>query len=1124
MKSVNFEILREHRPELADLGAFAEQYVRPDPSSALVKLRSFAEHMVLGIYRQLGLPKPYQANLIDLLNNDSFKSVVPVVILDKLHTIRIHGNKAAHGRTIISENALPLLREAYDLSRWLFITFHGGKADQCVAYQTPPVGGAAGETKARLKREKKSALERLAAQEARMQALLKELEGERQRAELVEKNAAELQFIQSSAQSAVDALQFDEATTRSRLIDGQLLDAGWDVGADGRNTEEVTQEEEIQDQPTDSGLGYADYVLWDDNGKPLAVIEAKKTAKSAEIGRKQAVLYADGLEKKHSQRPAIYYTNGIDIWLWDDVQGYPPRKLFGFYSKDSMQYLVNYQRVAKKDLDTFPPSAEIAGRLYQIEAISRVTERFTGKHRKALVVQATGTGKTRVAVSIAELLNRAGWTKRVLFLCDRRELRKQAKNTFGNFLPGEPLTIVGARTAGDRNQRIYLATYPAMMRIFQTFDTGFYDLLIADESHRSIYNIYGDLFKYFDCLQVGLTATPVEFVARNTYQLFDCEEGLPTAYYPLERAVKEEFLVPFEVFTHTTQFLRQGIKYAELTAEQIKQLEEDGEEPKLLEYEVESIDKQVFNKDTNRAILRNLMENGIREATNQHPGTSIIFARNHNHAMLMRELFDEMYPQYGGKFCQVIDNYDPRAEQLIDDLKGDGNNDELTIAISVDMLDTGIDIPEIVNLVFAKPIKSKVKFWQMIGRGTRLCPNLLGPGKDKQVFRIFDHWGNFDFFDLPKPEAEPVPSKALMQQVFEARIDLAETALNLAETAVFDLAADLIGADLASLPEESIPVREKWREKRTVSVPETLHAFTPATVAVLRGDMAGLMQWVNIHGAAEAYQLDLLIVRMQTALLRKSGRLEDYKDKLLDRVNALEMHLNQVRVKAETIRKVNDKTFWVKATVEDLEEIRLDLRGIMHFHQRLRGPGTLPPKILDIKEDAAKYETRQRSASLQSIDMKAYEKLVEAALNDLFDTNPTLKRIRAGEAVSEADITALISLILTQHPGVDLNVLQDFYPDTAMSLDFIIRSIIGMDPEAVRNRFTTFALKHPKLTAQQLRFLGLLQNHIARYGSIEIERLYEDPFTVVDADGIDGVFPQDQADELVGIIRTFSPD
>jgi type I restriction enzyme R subunit len=1123
MKSLNFEFLRNKRQELAALGGFAEHYVYPDPASALVKLRTFAEQLVLDIYHKTGLPRPLQADLIGLLNNDAFRSIIPRVILDKLHVLRIKGNKAAHGQFASTQTALELLSEAFDLARWIAVTYLGLKAEALPVFQAPTAFGADDESKGQIKRERKAALERLAVQEAQMMELLHELDAKREREKVVEKKAIELEAVLSKGTHAADQLAFDEATTRKRLIDAQLVDVGWQVGSSGSNTAEVTQEEPVPHQPTTTGSGYADYVLWDESGKPLAVIEAKKTSKSPELGRKQATLYADGLMKTHGQRPVIFYTNGFDIWIWDDVQGYPPRKLFGFYSKDSLQYVV-FQRAAKKDLDSIRPNPEITGRLYQLEALRRVTDHFSKKHRKALIVQATGTGKTRVAVSLTELLSRARWVKRVLFLCDRRELRKQAKNVFGEFLSGAPLTIVSTRTASDRDKRVYMATYPAMKQVFQTFDVGFFDLIIADESHRSIYNTYGDLFQYFDCLQVGLTATPVEYVARNTYRLFDCEDQNPTAYYSLEQAIQEGYLVPFEVYTHTTQFLRRGIKYQEMSEEQRTQLEEDGEDPQLFNYDAVEVDKQIFNKDTNRAILRNLMEYGIRDETGQQVGKTIIFARSHAHAMLLRELFDELYPQYGGNFCQVIDNYDPRAEQLIDDLKGQGTNDALTIAISVDMLDTGIDIPEIVNLVFAKPIKSKVKFWQMIGRGTRLRPDLFGLGQNKKVFRIFDHWGNFDYFDMHYISAEPTGTASLLQQVFEARIDLAATGLSQSEPDAFRVAIKIVREDIAGLPEQSIPVREKWKEVRVAGDPGKLDSFDPATVALLRRDIAPLMQWVSIRGHADAYRLDLLIARMQGELLRRSIRLQDLRGELLVRVGFLQTHLNPVRERADTIKRIKSIAFWEKVNVRDLEEVRLELRSIMHLRNKPIGPTGVLPKVVDIREDETKYEVKRRSASFKTVDMKVYEQLVEETLAKLFDRDPTLQRIRAGDSVSEADLQALTSLVLTQNPDVDLDILREFYAETALPLDFIIRSIVGMDARAVRSRFESFTQKHPSLTPKQIRFLGLLQNHIARHGTIEIERLYEDPFTLVDADGLDGVFDDErQAMELIGVINTFKP-
>ena len=757
--------------------------------------------------------------------------------------------------------------------------------------------------------------------------------------------------------------------------------------------------------------------------------------------------------------------------------------------------------------------------MYQVEAIKRMTERFTNQYRKGLIVQATGTGKTRVAIALTELLIRAGWVKRVLFLCDRRELRKQAKDTFNDFL-NEPLIIVGASTAKDRQKRIYLATYPAMAKVFQSFDVGFFDLIIADESHRSIYNVYGDLFRYFDCLQVGLTATPVEFVTRNTFQLFECENQAPTAYYPFDRAVDEKYLVPFEVQTYTTDFLRRGIKYDQLTDEQRAEIEEDGEDPQTLNFEVRDVDKNVYNKDTARHIIRNLMENGIRNASGQQLGKSIVFARNHEHALLLRNVFDEMYPQYGGKLCQVIDNYDPRAEQLIDDFKQADH--ELIIAISVDMMDTGIDVPEVVNLVFAKPVFSKVKFWQMIGRGTRLCANLFGPGQDKKNFRIFDHWGNFDYFEFHYKPVEPTASKPLLQMLFETRIALADAALQAAEPSLFEMAAKLIGADINQLPDDSIAVKEKWRTRHNLSKPEVIHQWAPATVAGLKTEIAPLMQWVSVRGATDAHELDLLIARMQIELLKQSSRFDDLKINLMDRVNSLQMHLNPVREKAEVIKQVRSAAFWQNVTVPELETVRQELRTIIHHKAAGTGP-TNTAKVIDITEDLSQVENDQRSSSIPSVDMKVYQQQVEQALRELFETDPTLRKIRRGELVTEQELESLTSLVLIQHPDVRLDVLKGFYGE-AMPLDYILRGIVGMEPDAVRERFELFVQKHPKLTAKQTQFLSLLQNHIAKYGAIEIERLYEDPFTLVDADGIDGVFSnEDVADELIHIINTFKP-
>lgn len=1115
MESINFEFLRDKWPELASLGGFAEKYAWPDPESAFVKLRSYIESMIHRFYEINSIPLPVPDSLFGLLANSDFKNAVPKAVLNALHGVRQAGNKAAHVENSSRFNVMDTLKDSFYLGCWFYI-INGGKQSDCPEFIQPEKPIDIHKKAEILSEQKRLIQEELASKEVEMQELLNHLEAAWTQATASQKKVEELEAILNKGTTAANALGFDEATTRKRLIDNELAIAGWDIGSNGNNTSEVTQEEEVRHQPTASGTGYADYVLWDDNGLPLAVIEAKKTSKNAEIGQEQARLYADGLEKKYGQRPVIFYTNGFDIFIWDDAQNYPPRQLYGFYSKDSLQYLI-FQRKNREPLERFSHKMEIVDRMYQIEAIRRVTEKYTDNFRKTLIVQATGTGKTRVAIALTELLYRAKWIMRVLFLCDRKELRKQAKNVFNEFL-NEPMTVVTSDTANDRNKRIYLATYPAMKRIYTKFDTGFFDLIIADESHRSIYNRYRDMFRYFDCYQVGLTATPVDFISRNTFKMFDCKEGNPTAYYSLDNAIEENYLVPFEVYEHTTRFLREGIKYKDLTKEQIKQLEENGEDPELFNFENQQIDKQIFNRDTNRMIIRNLMENGIRDKTGQHPGKSIIFARNHNHAVLMAEVFNELYPQYGGKFCRIIDNYDARAEQLIDDFKASKDSYPM-IAISVDMLDTGIDVPEVVNLVFAKPIKSMVKFEQMIGRGTRLCPDLFGLGINKANFRIFDHWGNFNFFEKHYKKAEPSVFKSLMEQLFEARIGLCRTALNNGETEGFNLIIPLIRQDIERLSEDTISVREKWREKRTMSKMEILQQFSPATEQTLKREISPLMKWINIHGNTEAYRFDLLIAEIQTELLRKSGKFSDLKDKLLGWVSRLQMHLNPVREKAETINMIKDGGFWETPSVKTFEKVREELRSIMKYTEKPTWEPA-PHKHIDISDTEEEY--RRIPSTFKFSDMPAFKQKVLEALRH-FNENETLKKIKAGKPVTKTDLSALTSLVLTGNPGIKQDVLKEFF-ETAEPLDYALRSIIGMDANAVNERFIEFISAYPSLNSSQISFLNLLKNHISRYGSIEIEQLYEPPFTTLHSDGLDGVFfDENMVERLLKIINTFQP-
>ncbi len=1111
MKSQNFEFLRPRHRELADLGGFAESYARPDPASALVKLRSYIESVVAIIYETYRLPRPYTDSVFDLLGESVFRATVPDVVLGKLHFIRKAGNRAAHHEPPSTQVALQALREAFDIGQWLHLRIDNGQRTDCPAFTEPTP--AATLNAAALQKEKKEALDKLARQEAQLQKLLEDLEEERLKREAAEKYVAhtteELATIRAEGQKAANVLHLNEEATRHRLIDTELLDAGWDVGPRGKSTEQVRQEVQLSTMPTDSREGYADYVLYGDDGKPLAVVEAKKTAKDARVGAEQARIYAACLEQETGQRPVIFYSNGIDIYVWDDAQGYTPRKVYGFYSKDSLQYLL-HQRKNRRPLATVAADLGIAGRMYQLEAITRVCERFEQKFRRALLVQATGTGKTRVAISLCELLMRAGWAKRILFLCDRRELRKQADNVFKDFLPGEPRIVVDSSTSSDRDKRIYLATYPAMMKCYETFDVGFFDLVIFDESHRSIYKKFRELVMYFDAFQVGLTATPLKYADRDTFKLFGCEHNDPTSNFTYDEGVEGKFLVPFRVREFRSKFREEGFKYSQMSDPERAELEAQEDHPDDVEYEPGQLDREVFNKDTSRIIMRSLMEEGIRDATGSRVGKTIVFAKSHLHAVHLAELFAEMYPQYGGTFCRVIDNQEPRADQLIDDFKA--KDSDPVIAISVDMLDTGIDVHEVVNLVFAKAVKTPTKFWQMIGRGTRLCPNLFGPGKHKTEFLIFDHGKNFWFFEEKYREKQPSQQKSLLQHVFEARMAVAQAALDTMTESVFQATVDLLVKDVRdAMDSKGIDVREKRKELELLSNRDTVAQFAAATKADLLSIAAPLMQWRNVRGDEDAYRFDLLVARLEEAVLKGSPREAE--------VALLMKNQNPVKAKADAIKAVESKEFWANVTVPKLEEVRTELRGIMRYQQQAPA-GRLLAKVYDVSEGYVGGV--DRTPKLDGLDLVEYRHRVEKVLREHFLTDPTLQRIRAGKAVKDEDLEALTKLILQVDDKANLKHL--VHPETKQSLLDVLRGLVGLDPEAVEAAFTAFVHKHPRLSAQQLRFLQLLKNHIAQNGGIELERLYEPPFTTLHASGIDGVFTEKgQVDEILVILEAFQP-
>jgi type I restriction enzyme R subunit len=1156
--SRNFEFLRAKRPALADFGAFAEQYAHSDPTSSLLKQRGLIEKIVVAIYLDLQLMMPNTDNLNELLIYTSFTGAVPKPVLDMFHSVRISGNHAAHPRRpITKELALERLHDTFHISYWFHVRVDQGKIENLPLYEAPTPTATNGKAK--------EALDKLRALEEQHKQVLQTLEDERKQREekqqqlaavqqQVEKTKEELQRLQDEGQQVADLLKFDEATTRKRLIDQMLIDAGWNLNPNRIDASDIKQEVPVTGMPTSSGTGKVDYVLYGDNGKPLAVIEAKKTSKNAANGKEQAKLYADCLERMTGQRPVIFFTNGIDIYLWDDAQQYPYRRVYGFYSKDSLEYLL-HQRSNKKALALTQPNHQIADRMYQLEAVKRICERFTEQHRKGLLVQATGTGKTRVAISICDVLLRAGWAKRILFLCDRKELRKQADNAFKNFLPGEPRVTVSSATADDKNQRIYLATYQSMIEYYDSFDVGFFDLILADESHRSIYNKFRALFLYFDALQVGLTATPVKLIDRNTYGIFDCRDKNPTSHFSYEEAITNNppYLVPFRVKTLSSDFRRKGMKYAEMTDEQKQQLEAQDADAQSVEYDASEIDRIAFNKDTTRGVWRTLMEEGIREATQSRVGKTIVFARNHNHAIHLQEVFNEMYPAEAGRgFCKVIDTQIAYAEQLIDDLKNPSK--EPTIAISVDMLDTGIDIPEVVNLVFAKPVQSYVKFWQMIGRGTRLCKNLFGPGNDKTEFLVFDHWQNFQYFGENYQETEGKVQKSLLQRLFEARISLADIAqqnlsvvpavvggdpsgspmdprlregdVRSAHTRIdspFELAVGLLLTDLIEAKAtDSINVRDKLGQLELLSNRAKLEQFAATTRHELLSIAAPVMQWRNIRGEEPAYRFDHLIALSQIELLKVGAQGPSFLDRkgdIEDQVELLLMNQNPVRAKEASIQKVQSRAFWDTVTVQSLEELRLELRDIMKYQKQ---ESTINRIVRTYDVEDTNFTNQSYVPKLEGLQLVEYKNRVEKVLREKFAQSPILQKIRSGEPVQETELEELVKLVLKIDDKANITFLAGHEPEKKRSLLTVFRSLVGLDAAAVEKAFTGFVHKYPNLSAQQLRFLQLLQNHITQNGGIEIERLYEAPFTNVHAESVDGVFAG-KADDLLEILKQFEP-
>ncbi|MHB8483358.1 MAG: type I restriction endonuclease subunit R [Nitrospiria bacterium] len=907
-----------------------------------------------------------------------------------------------------------------------------------------------------------------------------------------------------------------EAQTRQEIIDKRLEASGWNV----KDPALVTSEHPILHQfGSLSKTGFCDYLLFARDGSPLAVVEAKRSTVDAEIGREQAKQYADGLEKMGHPRPFIFYTNGNNLFFWDDSR-YPPRKIYGFYAQADLERL-RFQNLERKPLSTTLIDTKIAGRPYQIEAIRRTLETLTQGHRKALLVMATGTGKTRVAVALIDVLMRCNWVKRILFLADRNELLKQARNAFKEHLPNATWARISSKEPLPE-KRVYLSTYPTMHGLYPTISPGYFDMVVADESHRSIYNRYKEILDHFDAYLLGLTATPVEYIDRNTFQLFETPNEDPTFNYTLEEAVKNAppYLVPFKVLSIQSRFQLEGIKAGQLPVQIQKKLIEEGKDLEDIDFEGTDLEKQVTNSGTNELIVREFMEQCIKDETGTRPGKSIIFAISHQHALRLEEHFNRLYPEYKGRLARVIDSHDPRAGTeggLIDQFKDP--KDLLKVAISVDMLDTGIDIPEVVNLIFAKPVFSRAKFWQMIGRGTRLCPNLFGQGENKAYFLIIDHWKNFAYFQMNPPGKEPSPTLSLPERLFGVRLDKATSALTVGDQSVLEKTISAIRADIASLPKGTVRVKEKAQELSVVAEETAWYGFGLHEIENLRKNILPLMRTRSAEDF-DALRFDIDIIVTQTALLdRDEETLGRMKETIREKIDALPLTLNQVRAEEETIRKIKEERFWTALSEETLEEVRVRLRGLMKLQQKKINE----MEKLNLEDITLVKEWVEFGPEMERATTLEYRRKVEEKINSLLIGNEVLQKLKRGEPVDDYDISRLAELLRSEDPYVTEEVLQRVYDNkNAHFIDFV-RYILGIQKlqsrsEIIAQAFDDFIAHHNDYSANQVEFLQIIKTFILNQGKVEKENLINRPFTNFHPQGIRGVFQLAQIDEILEFV------